>query len=38
MKWTAICVNLDGETSFVFYFVASHSKRMLSSTLRTDII
>ena len=27
MKWTAICVNLDGEVSFVFYFVASHSKK-----------
>ncbi len=27
MKWTAICVNPNGEFSFVFYFVASHSKR-----------
>ena len=28
MKWTAICVNLDGEVSFTFSFVSSHSKRV----------
>jgi len=27
MKWTAICVNLDGEVSFTFSFVGSHSQR-----------
>ena len=28
MKWTAICVDLDGEVPFTFSFVSSHSKRV----------
>ena len=27
MKWTAICINLDGEVSFTFSFTSSHSKK-----------
>lgn len=27
MIWTAICVNLDGEVSFTFSYVGSHSKK-----------
>ena len=27
MKWTAICVNLDGEVSFTFSFTSFHNKR-----------
>ena len=36
MKWTAICVNLDGEISFTFSFVSSHSRRVLDTQEQTS--